>query len=424
MTAVATSRIGATSNGKTWHAQYPELGTEPVPIEPYISPEYFALERERIFRKAWLNVGREEEIPKPGDYLVKDLPACGTSILIVRGKDGRIRAFHNVCSHRSNKLMWNRGGSCQMFACKFHGWTYGLEGQLIFVPDEESFFDLKKGELGLTPVTTDTWEGFIFINLDPQPKESLKEYLGEIGETLKGYPFAEYSATCYSWTTELRANWKILKDAFQEAYHVAFLHKRSLPDSFTSKSNPFAHGTDCKLYPRHRKMSVYGNMEHRPTPVEEIAFQFGSLIIRNDFSMDRLPAGVNPTRNPSWALDLNVIFPNFFVDVSDGTYFTYNMWPLAVDRTLWEVRAYYPKAQSAGQRFSQEYSKVIFRDVIMEDCSTLEQTQSVLASGAKTHFVLQDQELLIRHDHKVHEEFVGFYKKQNKKNKKGVMANV
>jgi len=76
MAAVATSHIDAASNGKIWHAQYPELGTGPVPIEPYISQEYFALERERIFRKVWLNVGREEEIPKPGDYLVKDLPAC------------------------------------------------------------------------------------------------------------------------------------------------------------------------------------------------------------------------------------------------------------------------------------------------------------------------------------------------------------
>jgi hypothetical protein len=118
---------------------------------------------------------------------------------------------------------------------------------------------------------------------------------------------------------------------------------------------------------------------------------------------------VNPTKDQGWALDLNVIFPNFFVDISEGSYFTYNMWPLAVDRTLWEVRNYFPKAKTAGQRFSQEYSKVIFRDVIMEDSSTLEQTQKVLASGAKTHFILQDQEILIRHDQKVHEDYVGFY---------------
>jgi phenylpropionate dioxygenase-like ring-hydroxylating dioxygenase large terminal subunit len=82
-----------------------------VPIEPYILPEYFELERERIFRRTWLNVGRVEELPNPGDYLVKDLPVCNTSIVVVRGKDSRIRAFHNVCSHRCNKLVWDGGGS-------------------------------------------------------------------------------------------------------------------------------------------------------------------------------------------------------------------------------------------------------------------------------------------------------------------------
>ena len=97
MAAVAKEHGGAAVNGKKWHDQHPELGTAPVPIEPYISQEYFNLERERIFRKVWLNVGREEEIPQPGDYLVKDLPVCGASILLVRGKDGRLRAFHNVC---------------------------------------------------------------------------------------------------------------------------------------------------------------------------------------------------------------------------------------------------------------------------------------------------------------------------------------
>lgn len=346
-----------------------------------------------------------------GDYLVKDLPVAKTSLLLIRGKDGRLRAFHNVCSHRSNKLAWNQKGACQNFSCKFHGWTYNLEGKLTFVPDEENFFALKKPDHGLTPVATDTWQGFIFINLDPQPQESLKEYLGEWAQSIEGYPFTKHSAVCYSWQTELRANWKILKDAFQEAYHVAFLHKRSIPDAFTGKSNPFAHGLDYKLYPRHHTMSVYGNAEHRPTPVEALAYRFGTLLIREEFAPDLLPSGVNPTRHPAWALDLNVVFPNFFVDVSEGSYFTYNMWPLAVDRTLWEVRNYYPQPQSAGQRFSQEYSKTFFRDVLMEDANTLENTQQVLASGAKTHFILQDQEILVRHDQKVHEDHVGFYRK-------------
>lgn len=96
------------SNGKKWHDFYPELGTAPVPIDPYISRAYFEKEQERIFSKVWLNIGRIEQIPNPGDYFVKDL-ACKTSLLVVRGKDSKIRAFHNMCAHRGNKT---RLGEC------------------------------------------------------------------------------------------------------------------------------------------------------------------------------------------------------------------------------------------------------------------------------------------------------------------------
>ena len=398
----------AQTNGKIWHDDYPALGTEPVPIEPCISSAYFEQERKKVFGEFWLNVGRVDDIPNPGDYYVKDLPVCRTSVLVVRGKDGQVRAFHNICSHRGNKVVWDQGGSCQAFSCKFHGWTYTLEGTLRFVPDEANFFDLDKNTLGLTPLTTDTWEGFIFIHLSPQPKQTLQEHLDALGQGLVGYPF-EKLRTCYSWTTEINANWKVIKDAFHEAYHVPFLHKRSLPDSFTSRDNPFAHAFAFALYERNHRMSVFGNPGHQPSPVELFAHQFGSSIVKRDWDMDQLPPGVNPTRSRFWAFDANMIFPNFDVFVFDGTYLTHHFWPLAAGRTLWEVRTYFPQAANAAQRFSQEYSKILLREALLEDASTLEATQSMLTSGAKTHFVLQDQELLVRHAHKVIEDIVGFY---------------
>ena len=137
------------SKKKVWHEEYPELGTKPIPIEPCISQDYFELERERIFQKAWVNVGRIEQISKVGDFFVKELPVCDTSLVITRDRTESIRAFHNMCSHRGNKILWDEDGTCQNFTCKFHGWSYGLDGQLKFVPDEESFFDLKKNTLTL-----------------------------------------------------------------------------------------------------------------------------------------------------------------------------------------------------------------------------------------------------------------------------------
>src|SRR3984893_15374865 len=92
------------SNGEKWHDIYPELGTEPIPINPYVSHEYFERERALIFRKVWLNVGRVEQIPKPGDYFVRDLAVCKTSILVVRGQDSTIRSPHTTLSRPRKNL--------------------------------------------------------------------------------------------------------------------------------------------------------------------------------------------------------------------------------------------------------------------------------------------------------------------------------
>ena len=314
--------------------------------------------------------------------------------------------FINMCSHRGNKIAWDNQGTCQMFTCKFHGWSYGLDGSLRHVPDEENFFDLKKDTLGMTPVACDVWQGFIFIHVDPNPQESLQEYLGELGTSLDGYPSDTISATCGSWTTEVKANWKVIKDAFQEVYHVAFLHRRSVPDAVTSKTNPYSHALDYRLFDRHGSASLYGNMDIKPTPVATQAFQRGSLLIRKDFDMSGMPAGVNPLRHKEWALDLNVIFPCFFADVSEGSYFTHNFWPITVDRTIWHSTQYYPKAKTAGERFAQEYGHVLFRDIILEDGRTFEETQTMLNSGAKKEFHLQDEEILVRHSHDVVDKMI------------------
>ena len=119
MTAVETTL--PLLNGNKWHDQYPELGTGPLPLTVFTPKEQFALEREHIFSKVWLNVCRIEQIPNPGDYFVKDISVCNTSVIVVRGKDGQIRAFHNMCSHRGNKVVWDQHGNSSAFSCKFHG---------------------------------------------------------------------------------------------------------------------------------------------------------------------------------------------------------------------------------------------------------------------------------------------------------------
>lgn len=384
-----------------WHDDYPDLGTAPIAVEPYISQAFFERERDLVFRRAWLNIGRVEQIARPGDFLVKDIAICRTSVVVVRDRNGAINAFHNVCSHRLNKLVWEDSGTCTGFKCRFHGWAYKLDGKLTGVPGEAGFHDLDKKRLGLKPVAVDVWQGFIFINLDERPSQTLAEYLGAWGEAVGNYPFAEISATAHQWRMELNCNWKLVKDAFKEAYHVAYIHRASLRDSFTGPKNPLGHLCAVELFPLHHRASAVMNADYRPRPVEELAFQHGAFLMP-DGSLPReaLP-GTNPAGHDEWLIDVNGIFPNMLLDPQRGSYFTYHIWPLAVDRTLWEVTAYFPKPENAAQRFSQEYGRVIFRDVILEDGATLEQTQSVLASGARDHFLFQDEEALLRHDSNV-----------------------
>src|SRR6188768_2659545 len=142
----------------SWTEQYPDLGTGPVSYEDSISPAYYEVEREAIFKHSWLNVGRVEQLPRKGSYFTKELDAARTSVIVVRGTDGEVRAFHNICRHRGNKLVWTdypgeeTSGSCRQFTCKYHGWRYDLEGAVTFVQQESEFFDLDKSQYGLAPV--------------------------------------------------------------------------------------------------------------------------------------------------------------------------------------------------------------------------------------------------------------------------------
>ena len=182
----------------SWTENWPELGTAPVNYTDSIDPEHWKLEQQAIFKKTWLNVGRVERLPKTGSYFTREMPSVGPgmSVIIVKDKDGTIRAFHNMCRHRGNKLVWNDypgeevSGTCRQFTCKYHAWRYALNGDLTFVQQEGEFFDLDKSDYGLVPVRCEVWEGFIFVNFD-NDAEPLTEYLGDFGKGLEGYPFHE-----------------------------------------------------------------------------------------------------------------------------------------------------------------------------------------------------------------------------------------
>ena len=140
-----------------------------LPSTNYWSEDHFKDELEYVFRRGWLNVCRADQLPNPGDFFVKDLYALGVSALIVRGQDGQIRAFYNMCSHRGNKVACDREGNRKGFQCLFHGWVYDTEGKLVSVPEKEKFEFLDMEQESLRPINMDIWGGFVHICLDDNP---------------------------------------------------------------------------------------------------------------------------------------------------------------------------------------------------------------------------------------------------------------
>jgi phenylpropionate dioxygenase-like ring-hydroxylating dioxygenase large terminal subunit len=279
---------------------------------------------------------------------------------------------------------------------------------LHHITDEDSFFDLDKHKLGMTPIALDSWQGFIFINLDPRPAQTLHDYLGsKFMASIDGYPFDKLSGNRFSWYTDVNANWKVAHDAFAEIYHIPTLHRRLLGNVYASPSNPHAHAIDFELFDRHGRVSLSANPEWQPTAVETLAGRFGDVVLQQvNTDKAAFPPGVNRTGYPNWSFDGLAVFPNCLIYVSRGTFLTHIFWPIAEDRCRWEITTYSPAAESLAGRFALEYGKCFFRDTLLEDGSTLEKTQTMLMSGVKKEFYLQDQELILRHRLKVAERYI------------------
>lgn len=382
---------------KIWTPKHPELGTAPVPVKRYTDPAMFEAEREAVFRRSWINVGRIERAPAVGDFFVRNIDVCSASVLVVHGKDGKIRAFHNMCSHRGNPVTWDQKGNCKGgFTCRFHGWVYDTTGRLTHMTDEKNFFGVAKDDLGLTEIATDIWKGFIFVHLDPHPRQSLRAFLGPVVDMLKDYPFEEI-ATREWYTIDEKANWKMLLDAQLEGWHVPFLHRKSLAKSTASEGMVLRHSV-MEAHGPHAIIGTNPPPLFAPSPVGEVSLRYGTGVF-DGFAFDTARRSDNRKYNLRGAMNLYFIFPNVIMGLMRDGYWMYNVWPIAVDRTVWEIGVNAIPARNAGERFCLEYNKAAFRDTLMEDSATHERIQAVIASGGKEFFHFQDEELALRNFH-------------------------
>jgi len=193
-----------------------------IPAPWYTDARIAQLELQNVFSRTWQPVGRTAQVEKPGQYVTATV--AREPIVAVRGSDGKLRAFYNVCRHHAMSVMNEPCGHAQHMRCPYHGWTYNLEGELRGMTEFEGVCNFDRAQNGLVPVRVETWENFVFVNLDPHAA-SLHDFLAALVGLAKplhfgGLKFVErrsYIQQC---------NWKVYVDNFLDGgYHVPHMHK-------------------------------------------------------------------------------------------------------------------------------------------------------------------------------------------------------
>ena len=202
----------------------PSLREDYVAAEDYISPEFAKLEKDRLWTRAWLMAGREEELPEVGSYITFEI--ADQSVTILRAPDQSLKAFHNVCPHRGRKLTAGCGRMGKFF-CKYHGWKWDLDGNIADVVDRQDWGDaLQDEDIALQAVRLGTWGGWIFICMDEET-ESLEDWLETVPQFIDPFDFASMRYK-FRLQAVLPANWKVSLEAFTEGYHVQTTHPQIL----------------------------------------------------------------------------------------------------------------------------------------------------------------------------------------------------
>jgi phenylpropionate dioxygenase-like ring-hydroxylating dioxygenase large terminal subunit len=365
----------------------------PLATLPYHDPDWWELERKAIFMRSWLHVGHLCEIPEPGSFIRREIEFARASLLVVRGRDGEVRTFHNVCTHRGTQLVEEAAGKRSQFSCRYHMWTFANDGRLLSAPDFERFY-VAKEDCALKQVRTEVLAGMIFINFDPQPKQTLREFFGPIADELELLPTAR--ATHFTeWTYEIDANWKTHFDNFQENYHLRFIHPRT-GEQTIGPENPFGYPTHYGFAGPHRSQTLWRNPN--PPPIAP------TLLL----GYGRGPAAYGEANFPKTDFKL---FPGLhIVGLPPGQQFSHTHWPLGPSRTRSIVRMYWTsEATSASAAFFRELTAMSIRDVLSEDRWAVQAGQRGLASGALETIQLQDHEMLLRHQYETVQAIVADY---------------
>jgi choline monooxygenase len=340
-----------------------------LPPEAYTSEEWFRREQELLFRRCWAFAGMTDDVSAAGDYACVDVG--GDPIVVVRHPGGELRAFHNVCRHRGARLLDGRGNVGRDISCFYHRWRYGLDGELKFVPQRDQFPSLCEADLGLHPASVDSWNGMIFVHVDPEPDAPLDEWLGTFRERMGPFdPLALHEVRTVR--HELKANWKLFLENHVDGYHLWHLHARSIK------------GLD------------HARQEWRPAGRHWTFYEPASRPgAHADAAMTGLPVlASHGDSDAGFGSSVHLVFPNLGVAGGSTFWTTLQAIPLAADRTLVELRTRIApikgatKARATARYAGAELLKTLRRGRVGRALAELGLVRTDHASGAD--FVAED----------------------------------
>lgn len=283
-----------------------------LPAGAYYERDWFDREVDHVFAGRWALAGSLEEVREPGDYLTAW--AGRAPLVAVRGDDGELRAFHNVCRHRGMKLLSGAGRLDRSVTCFYHRWRYALDGALEVVPQrKDQFPDLAPADWGLLPAAAEVWEGMVFVHPDPAAAPlsaalaGVREHLG----THRPGLLAEVAHT----RIEAQCNWKLFVENHVDVYHLWYLHDRSLGDFDHTR---FAYRQDGGNWTSYEPL--------RGADLDVAALTRGTTAIAHLDERDRLGLGAH------------LVFPNLLMAAAAEFFATYVAEPVAPDRTVIDLR--------------------------------------------------------------------------------------
>lgn len=296
----------------------------------YVSPQVFQAERKAIFARSWQLMGADT-LQAPGQYLAIDI--AGTPVLAIRGRDGVLRGFKNVCRHRGAKLLADGTGQCGLIVCPYHKWSYADTGRLVQAPWFGRDPAIIPEDWPLEPVALATWRGLVFASLDPV--ESLEDQLGDLVSELADEPLECFQPTDQA-TVSFDANWKVYTDNFVEGYHIPGTHPG------------FYAAIDFEAF----QTTAHRGMVKMTAPPKEGLFYRGKWL---------------------W------MWPNWTLSLFDGGISVSRINPVSVDRTDQHYTFFFRPGTSEADRARSVQGTLA---VVKEDYTICMETHRIYAAGA------------------------------------------